>query len=167
MVDGPSTLPGNDFYARKRARQAVAEAAEAELTAAQANLATPTYQNPVCVAAKWVPGDGGQGRIEISFALYKGFHVYRTVADEDPYIPVSVETAAPEYGFSVGDMIAPPARPYENPGTTVYDNDFKIVIPVSTEMNMTGPVTCTVGWQACDDRMCTAPMTKEFKVMVK
>ena len=166
MIDGPSTLPGNDFYARKRARQAVADAAEAALTAEQANLATPTYQNPVCVAAKWVPGESGQGRIEISFAIYKGFHVYRTVAEEDPYIAVSVETAAPEYGFHVGEMIAPPARPYETPGTTVYDNDFKIVIPVSTEMNMTGPVTCTVGWQACDDRMCTAPMTKEFKVMV-
>lgn len=167
MIDGPSTLPGNDFYARKRARQAVADAAEAAQTAAQANLDTPTYQNPVCVAAKWVPGENGAGMIEISFALYKGFHIYRTVAEEDPYIPVSVETVSPGYGFQVGEMIAPPARQYETPGTTVYDNDFKIVIPVSTEMGITGPLTCTVGWQACDDRMCTAPMTKEFKMMVK
>ena len=165
MIDGPATLPGNDFYAKKRARQEAEEAAVAAMTAEQETLGVPTYENPVSVAAKWVPGtDKGKGQIELSFALYKGFHVYRTVSDKDPYIVMTVENSAP-YGIRVGELIAPPARPFGNPGTTVYEDSFLLTIPVTAQAE--GPVTCTVGWQACDDKICIPPQTKTFTVMVK
>ncbi|MBR5100517.1 MAG: hypothetical protein IKX34_04355 [Bacteroidales bacterium] len=166
MIDGPVTLPGNDFYAKKRQREEAEAAFVAAMAADNARLDIPSYQNPVCVSAKWVPGDKkGEGNIELNFALYQGFHLYKTVSDQDPYIALSVEAKGPGYGMRIGELIAPPARPFETPGTTVYDNDFKMLIPVSYEY--TGPVTCTVGWQACDDKMCTAPMEKEFTVMIQ
>ena len=165
MIDGPVTLPGNDFYAKKSRLMAAEKEAVARMAAENARLDTPTYQNPVCAAAKWVAGDkDGEGQIEIRFAIYDGFHLYKTVSDQDPYIALSVKAEGPGYGMRVGDFIAPPARTFETPGTTVYDNDFTIVIPVSYQL--TGPVTCTVGWQSCDDKMCTPPQEKTFKVMV-
>ncbi len=29
------------------------------------------------------------------------------------------------------------------------------------------PVTIKAGWQSCDDKMCTPPQTREFKVMAR
>ena len=157
MIDGPSTLPGNDPSVRKEA-EAEAERAEAER---QASLGTPTPANPVCVAARWVPE---KGAIELSFVLYPGFHVYRTVSPKDPYIPLSIEASAPR-GLVVGDWQAPSARPYGSAGTLVYDEGFSVLVPVGGRMD--GPVSCTVNWQSCDDKSCTAPQSVEFNVMVR
>lgn len=157
MIDGPSSLPGNDATARKKA-EAEAERAEAER---QASLGTPTHENPVCAAAKWVPD---KGAIEISFVLYKGFHVYRTLSAKDPYIPLSIETSAPE-GLQVGEWQAPPAHPFGSSGTLVYDENFTVLVPVGGRLN--GPVKCIVNWQSCDDKSCTAPQSVEFNVMVR
>lgn len=157
MIDGPSDLPGNDPAVRKEA-EAAAERAEAER---QAAMGVPTHAEPVCVAAKWNPE---KSAIEISFALYKGFHLYRAVSPKDPYIPLSVETSAPQ-GFKIGAWTAPEPRPFGTEGTLVYDDSFSLSIPVEGRLN--GPVKCVVGWQSCDDKSCTPPQTKEFSIMVR
>lgn len=165
MIDGPVTLPGNDFYARKAAQQAADEAAMQALEAEQAQSGEPTYDNPVSVSAKWVPGEKG-GDIQLDFKLYKGFHVYQSVSHKDPYIALSIETQAPQYGgITAGEPIMPPARPYGATGTTVYEDGFTIRIPVNAQTS--GPISCTVGWQSCDDKICTPPQTKTFKFMVR
>ena len=163
MTDGPVTLPGNDYYGVKAARKAADLAAEQVLAEQQARVGVPTYDNPVCVSAKWVPDEKG-GQIEIRFELFKGFHVYREVSEKDPYIPITIDTDVLQ-GFRLGTPVFPPARPFETSGTTVYDEAFTVIVPI--EGKMSGPVRCTVGWQSCDDKMCTPPQSETFRFMIR
>ncbi len=159
MISGPSSLPGNDAYARIR-RNAEAERQQEEQTSF---LSTPTYEDPVSIAAKWVSENKG-GYIELSFSLYQGFRLYKEVSSKDPFTPLSVGTSAPA-GIFIGELITPPSRPLGNRGNSVYENDFTISIPV--DGGISGPVTCTISWQSCDDKICLPPQKREFKVMVR
>ena len=163
MIDGPVSLPGNDYYGAKSTREAAAIAAEKVLAEQQARTVVPTYNNPVTVSARWVPDEKG-GQIEIRFELFKGFHVYREVSEKDPYISVTIDTEVLQ-GFQLGSAIFPPARPFGTPGTTVYDDAFTVLVPI--EGKLSGPVSCTVGWQSCDDKMCTPPQSVTFRFMIR
>ena len=96
--------------------------------------------------------------------LFKGFHVYREVSEKDPYISVTIDTEVLQ-GFQLGSAIFPPARPFGTPGTTVYDDAFTVLVPI--EGKLSGPVSCTVGWQSCDDKMCTPPQSVTFRFMIR
>ncbi|MCR5746002.1 MAG: protein-disulfide reductase DsbD N-terminal domain-containing protein [Bacteroidales bacterium] len=81
-------------------------------------------------------------------------------------IALTIETETPQFsGFTVGEPLMPPARPFGAAGTTVYEDAVTIRIPV--EAQTSGPVSCTVGWQSCDDKICAPPQTKTFKFMVR
>ena len=157
LINGPSGLPGNDYRVRQEKAKAAEEAAMQQISI----MDTPTYDNPVCTAALW---NKDKKQIELSFSLYKGFHVYRTVGTRDPYIPLSVEASAPRF-MVVEEPVFPHAHAYGSAGTMVYDDDFTVIVPVGGRSE--GPVTIKVGWQSCDDKMCTPPQTREFKVMAR
>ena len=159
LIDGPSDLPGNDY----RAKKAAIKAAEEAKYDGQGVLGEASQDVPVCVAANIVEEDGGTF-VEVSFAICPGFHLYSTVDPTDPYVAMSIETSKLE-GIEVGEPILPAARIMDKPGTTVFDSNFKVRIPVTVREN--GPLTVNVGYQACDSKSCTIPAEREFKFMLK
>ena len=44
-------------------------------------------------------------------------------------------------------------------------NEVTLTLPVKG--NGTGTATCTVGWQSCDDHVCTPPQTREFTLRIE
>lgn len=148
MIDGPATLPGNDYKARERKEAAKAQPAET------------SEMEPVTVAAT-ATKVGEQPAIEVRMNIHMGYHVYRTVSAQDAYIPVKITPALPE-GAKAAPMIAPQARPFGSTGTTVYEGEVSFVVPI--EGAVKGEVKCEVEWQACDAHVCTPPTTKELVV---
>ena len=114
------------------------------------------------VSARLVDDSAGK-RIEISFGIKAGYHIYREVASSDAYIPVSVEVAMPE-GCSAGKLIAPEAEKYGSAGTTVYRSDVTMSVPVKGDGKGTAKVT--VGWQCCDAHVCMMPQTVDIDVTI-
>ena len=155
MVDGPATLPGNDYKAREK-KAAAAERA-AELAAQPGDT---TQEEPVVVAGRVVKGENGTS-VRVNVKIHPGFHIYRVVAASDAYIPVKVTTTAPE-GIKVGEMIAPEAKPYGTAGTTIYEDAVTFEIPL--EGTATGEVVCKIEWQCCDSHVCMPPMESELKL---
>lgn len=155
MVDGPISIPGNDYHAREKVKD--------QMESEQARLGETSQAEPVAVAARIV-GEAGHRSIEIRMRIHPGFHVYRQVAASDPYIPLTVETVLPE-GCTAGELAAPAPRRSGSAGTTVYENEVTLTLPVKG--NGTGAVICTVNWQSCDDHVCTPPQTREFSLQIK
>ena len=152
MIDGPAYLPGNDYHAKER------KAAEQKASGSAEQAA----DSPVKVSARLVDDSAGK-RIEISFGIKAGYHIYREVASSDAYIPVSVEVAMPE-GCSAGKLIAPEAEKYGSAGTTVYRSDVTMSVPVKGDGKGTAKVT--VGWQCCDAHVCMMPQTVDIDVTI-
>jgi len=75
-----------------------------------------------------------------------------------------VEASLPE-GCTAGELIAPAPQQSGSAGTTVYENEVTLTLPVKG--NGTGTATCTVGWQSCDDHVCTPPQTREFTLRIE
>ena len=152
MIDGPAYLPGNDYHAKER------KAAEQKASGSAEQAA----DSPVKVSARLVDDSAGK-RIEISFGIKAGYHIYREVASSDAYIPVSVEVTMPE-GCSAGKLIAPEAEKYGSAGTTVYRSDVTMSVPVKGDGKGTAKVT--VGWQCCDAHVCMMPQTVDIDVTI-
>ena len=155
MVDGPATLPGNDYKAREK------KAAAAERAAAMAAQPGETSaEEPVAVAARVVKANGSTS-IEVNMKIHPGFHVYRAVAASDAYLPVKFTTQVPA-GMEAGEVIAPTAKPFGTAGTTIYEDAVTFVIPLTGQA--TGEVSCKVEWQCCDAHVCMPPMERELKL---
>ena len=148
MVNGPQTLPGNDYKAREKKAAAAERAAE---MAAQPG--ETSQEEPVMVAARVVKKEG-QVSLQVNMKIHPGFHVYRAVAASDAYIPVKITTTAPE-GATVGEVIAPEAKPFGTAGTTIYEDAVTFVVPITGATS--GDVNCKVEWQCCDSHVCMPP----------
>lgn len=161
LVDGPATLPGNDYHAREKLSGQTAEATTDEAAATekqQAQLGATSQAEPVRTAAR-LTGTGQERKIEIRMRIHPGFHIYREVAASDSYVPVSVETSLPA-GWSAGELIAPAPRKFGTAGTTVYENEVTLFVPLKGSGS--GTASCTVKWQCCDDHVCMPPQSREF-----
>lgn len=155
MVDGPATLPGNDYKAREK------KAAAAERAAAMAAQPGDTSaEEPVTVAARVVK-ENASTSIEVKMKIHPGFHVYRAVAASDAYLPVTFTTRVPA-GMEVGEVIAPEAKPFGTAGTTIYEDAVTFVVPLIGQA--AGEVSCKVEWQCCDAHVCMPPMEQELKL---
>lgn len=155
MVDGPATLPGNDYKAREK------KAAAAERAAAMAAQPGDTsVEEPVTVAARVVK-ENASTSIEVKMKIHPGFHVYRAVAASDAYLPVKFTTRVPA-GMEVGEVIAPEAKPFGTAGTTIYEDAVTFVVPLIGQA--AGEVSCKVEWQCCDAHVCMPPMEQELKL---
>ncbi|MBQ2843213.1 MAG: protein-disulfide reductase DsbD N-terminal domain-containing protein [Alistipes sp.] len=155
MVDGPATLPGNDYKAREK------KAAAAERAAAMAAQPGETSaEEPVAVAARVVKANGSTS-IEVNMKIHPGFHVYRAVAASDAYLPVKFTTQVPA-DMEASEVIFPTAKPFGTAGTTIYEDAVTFVIPLTGQA--TGEVSCKVEWQCCDAHVCMPPMERELKL---
>ena len=155
MVNGDRSLPGNDYKAREKKAAAAERAAE---MAAQPG--ETSQEEPVVVAGRVVKKDG-QVSLQVNMKIHPGFHVYRVVAASDAYLPVKITTTAPA-GVTVGEVIAPEAKPFGTAGTTIYEDAVSFVVPLTGAA--TGEVSCKVEWQCCDSSVCMPPAEKELKL---
>lgn len=155
MIDGPATLPGNDYHAREAKAKESAGTAEAS----QATLKATSQQEPVSVAARLVREDGGCS-IEVKVRIHAGFHIYGKVAASDPYIPVKIAASQLPQGVTADEPVMPTAQPFGSAGTTVYEGENTFSLPLSGSGK--GEVKCSVTWQCCDDHVCMPPATREF-----
>ena len=155
MIDGPATLPGNDYHAREAKENEAAGKAEAS----QATLKATSQQEPVSVAARLVREDGGCS-IEVKVRIHAGFHIYGKVAASDPYIPVKIAASQLPQGVTAAEPVMPTAQPFGSAGTTIYEGEKTFSLPLSGSGK--GEVKCSVTWQCCDDHVCMPPATREF-----
>ena len=155
MIDGPATLPGNDYHAREAKAKESAGTAEAS----QATLKATSQQEPVSVAARLVREDGGCS-IEVKVRIHAGFHIYGKVAASDPYIPVKIAASQLPQGVTAAEPVMPTAQPFGSAGTTIYEGEKTFSLPLSGSGK--GEVKCSVTWQCCDDHVCMPPATREF-----
>lgn len=155
MIDGPATLPGNDYHAREAKAKESAGTAEAS----QATLKATSQQEPVSVAARLVREEGNN-HIEVKVRIHAGFHIYGKVAASDPYIPVKIAASQLPQGVTADEPVMPTAQPFGSAGTTIYEGEKTFSLPLSGSGK--GEVKCSVTWQCCDDHVCMPPATREF-----
>lgn len=161
MVNDPKA-PGNDYgVMRKRQAEAVAAAKQSNAAAEE----EVSQQTPLVVTATTEKPDLGGVDVLLHVKIQPGFHIYRTVADDDPYIPLKVTFTLPD-GAYVGEAYYPVPKPFVKKGTTIYDTDVTIrqnILVQSLPVTIKAKVEC----QTCNDTMCMPPYEKEFTLNVE
>lgn len=97
--------------------------------------------------------------------IMEGYHIYKTVADSDPYIPLKITFSLPE-GAVLGDAIYPMPKPFVKDGTTIYDSNITIRQNVKLA-SLPASIKCTFECQCCDANVCMPPFEKEFTLKVE
>lgn len=69
--------------------------------------------------------DWGGFDVVFDLKLMDGYHVYRTVDESDPYIPMKITFSLPD-GAILGDAYYPIAKPFVKDGTTIYEGKTTI-----------------------------------------
>lgn len=106
----------------------------------------------------------------VDIDLEEGLHLYAKPIPEG-YVATEITVVAPE-GIVVGDALYPPSEPFRVEGIDeefqVMEGDVRIRIPV--EMRLTGVesfrLDVTIRYQACSDRECFLPQTRELHLEV-
>ena len=155
MVNDP-TAPGNDYSVQKRREKA---AASTETT--QGAPATPTHQNPLIVTARAKKADLGGVDVFVDIQLMAGYHIYRTVDETDPYIPLSITFDIPE-GATLAKNFYPVAKPFTKLGTTIYESGTTTIHQNIAIPSLPATIKCRVECQCCDAHVCLPPLQKEF-----
>ena len=102
----------------------------------------------------------------VTFSLAQGLHVYGPSAP-DGYIATEVTVSGPE-GLRVGQAEFPPTKPFRVEGLPEVFQvlEGRPVVRVPLVIGVRGvpsvALKATVRYQACDDRQCFLPKTKEF-----
>lgn len=157
-----SKAPGND-YGVMRKRQAEGKALG--LKADKAAIDEVSAENPLAITVSYEKPDLGGIDVLLHVKLLPGFHIYRTVADDDPYIPLKVTFTLPD-GASEGEAYYPVPKPFVKSGTTIYDGDVTIRQNINV-MSLPVTIKVKVECQTCDDNVCMPPYDKEFTLGVE
>lgn len=157
MVGEPGA-PGNDYGVMRRRQQQ-------EEQAAQGGGAAPTPENPVTVSVRAEKADRGGVDIVADIDIMDGFHIYNTVAESDPYIPLRVSYTLPE-GSVAGKLYAPVPKPFVKEGTTIYEGRVRLRQNV-TVPQLPSVIKCKVELQCCDDNVCMLPLSQEYTFAVE
>ena len=152
--------PGNDYSVAKK-RLAEQEAAEK----ASSSNAKASHENPVVVTARVQKLDIGGMDIVFDVKIMPGYHIYRTVAESDPYIPMKITCTLPD-GAVLGEAYYPMPKPFVKEGTTIYDSNVTIRQNVSLP-SLQATIKCTFECQCCDANVCMPPFSKEFTLNVE
>ena len=152
--------PGNDYsVAEKRKKQEKSE----EISV---NCNTEVnHENPLVVTAHIQKLDYDGIDVVFDVKLMDGYHVYRTVDESDPYIPMKLTFALPD-GAVLGDAFYPIAKPFVKDGTTIYESNVTIRQNVKLPI-LPATIKCTFECQCCDANVCMPPLEKEFTFTVE
>lgn len=97
--------------------------------------------------------------------VMSGYHIYKTVAESDPYLPIKITFTLPD-GAILGEALYPMPRPFVKEGTTIYDSDFTIRQNIRL-LSVPADIKCTFECQCCDANICMPPLSKEFTLKVE
>ena len=141
----------------------VAKKREAQQAAANAKTSSEmevSHENPLAVSAKVEPQDLGGVDVVFTVKLMPGYHIYRTVDNADPYLPLKITFSLPD-GATLGEAYYPMAKPFVKNGTTIYDDQVTIRQNVLLS-SLPATIKCTFECQCCDANVCMPPFSKEF-----
>ena len=161
MVAGISLCIRDSDYSVAKKRLAEQEAAEK----ASSSNAKASHENPVVVTARVQKLDIGGMDIVFDVKIMPGYHIYRTVAESDPYIPMKITCTLPD-GAVLGEAYYPMPKPFVKEGTTIYDSNVTIRQNVSLP-SLPATIKCTFECQCCDANVCMPPFSKEFTLNVE
>ncbi len=113
----------------------------------------PDGMNPVVVSAMLADRDGGKDLV-IRIKMFRGWHIYGYVSEQDPYIATTFDIQLPDGWQKDGDMQLPAFRT-EPTGTTLYEGDVVLRQPLKGSGH--GPLRLTVNYQSCDEHACLPP----------
>ena len=151
---------GNDYSVAEK-RLNAQKAAEQKSFSAEA----VSHENPVIVNAHVQKLDWDGMDIVFDVKIMSGYHIYRTVAESDPYIPMKITCALPD-GAVLGEAYYPVPKPFVKDGTTIYDSD--VVIRQNMKLpSLPATIKCTFECQCCDANVCMPPFSKEFTLNVE
>lgn len=159
MVDEKGA-PGNDYGVMLKRQQEEEQAAQTN-----ADAATPTHDNPTVVSVHTEKADRGGVDIVVDINIMDGYHIYNTVAESDPYIPLTITYSLPE-GAVEGKLYAPVPKAFVTQGTTIYEGKVSLRQNISIP-ELPSTVKCTVGFQCCDDNVCLQPFSQEYTFTVE
>ena len=152
--------PGNDYsVAEKR----LAEQKEAEK--ASSSRLEASHDNPVAVNAYVKKLDWNGMDVVFDVKIMSGYHIYRSVDESDPYIPLKISFTLPD-GAVLGEAYYPMPKPFVKDGTTIYDSNVTIRQNVKLPA-LPATIKCTFECQCCDANVCMPPFSKEFTLNVE
>lgn len=154
LIDGPDTIPGNDYFKYQKRVDSNSNASTGNKT---------SDSDPVMASVKLRKNSNNRGReLVVSFKIHPGYHIYANVAGDDPYIKTDIKFDLPE-GLKIGDWTASQPTQFGTTGTTIYEDKAEYVFPIIGDS--TGPIKCVVSYQVCDNHICMPPAQKELQVV--
>lgn len=145
-------IPGNNYHSRNLSSNILSQTDVTDM------------QNPVQVAVGLNKAKPGKQEIVIRVKIHPGFHIYAYVADSDPFVPTTVEIIYPDGYQLVGELQRSSFKISGRGGTTIYENE--VVFRQEIMGTGKGEITCTIGYQCCDDHVCMSPVKKEYIVKI-
>lgn len=149
------SVEGNDY--RKKANF---------LAARDIRLPAPDNNNPVQAGGSLVTYHNGLQAVVVKFKIGDGYHIYANVSGKDPYIATKVTVEELPAGYSVSTELAPaitpPARYFNENGTTQYEDEAVFIIPVLGAGK--GHIKVKCEWQCCDSQICFPPAEKILEI---
>lgn len=161
LIDGSADTPGNDYSMIQKRKKTE----ETRIINNQQSV-TPDANNPVIVNAQAKMTDSATIQVSIEINILTGFHIYKEVAQSDPYIPLKIDFELPDGCELKGEAVMPAAEKFGSKETTVYENQIKCIQFINYK-HLPSQLKCKVSYQCCDSHMCLPPQEKEFKLAVK
>lgn len=159
FMSSDKNAAGHDYsVAKKRSELQKTE------TANTSNMEV-SHDNPLAVTAHIQKQERNGVNVIFDVKLMEGYHLYKTVDDSDPYLPMKVTFTLPE-GAILGDMVCPMPKPFVKQGTTIYDSNVSISQNVMLS-SVPATIKCTFECQVCDANVCMPPFSKEFTLNVE
>jgi len=114
----------------------------------------------------YLPGDAA--RLAVTITIEAGWHTNSHVPTYETLIPTAVEFEVPRGWPEPAEPAYPPGEmkrfSFTEDAISVYDGEVIIMSDLSLPEDLgagTYPIRATVTYQACDDKMCLAPVTTE------
>lgn len=152
--------PGNDYSVinKRLAEKKISETSSS-------NNTEVSHENPVAVNAHVQKLDRDGIDVVFDVKVMSGYHIYKTVAESDPYLPIKITFTLPD-GAILGEALYPMPRPFVKEGTTIYDSNFTIRQNIRL-LSVPADIKCTFECQCCDSNICMPPLSKEFTLKVE
>jgi len=148
---------------------AFATAASAQIVQISPQEAFDLEKGDVAVMAdrtSYLPGE--DARLAVTITIEPGWHTNSHIPTYDNLIPTTVDFEVPRGWDPPGEPAYPQGQmktfSFAQDAISVYDGEVIIVSGLSVPHDLqagTYPIRATVTYQACDDKMCLAPVTTE------
>lgn len=135
-----------------------------EIRRMQADLQPEMTQenNPVTWALSKEILQSGEQMLFVKMRIHPRYHVYAQVGKGSPFIPLKIDVSLPDGYTKVGEIVKPVALPFNQSGTTMYEDTLVFRLPI--EGSGRGTLECTVNYQCCNDQICFPPTEQKFVV---